>query len=70
MGKRWIWLTVGPGLSVAAIREDRILNEAHASGGDMRRLTDLFGLSVNAATRYTKTVDHPDLVEKTGSPST
>lgn len=70
VGKRWIWLTVGSGLSVTAIREDRILNEAHATGGDMRRLTDLFGLSVNAATRYTKTVDHPDLVEKAGSPST
>jgi hypothetical protein len=69
VGKRWVWLTVGPGLSVAAIREDRILNEAHASGGDMRRLTDLFGLSVNAATRYTKTVDHPDLVENARSPS-
>ena len=70
VGKRWIWLTVGSGLSVTAIREDRILNEAHATGGDMRRLTDLFGLSVNSATRYTKTVDHPDLVEKAGSPST
>ena len=66
--RRWIWLTVGPGLSAAAIREDRILNEAHATGGDMRRLTDLFGLSVNAATRYTITVDHPDLIEKIGVP--
>jgi len=62
VGKRWIWLTVGSGLSVTAIREDRILNEAHATGGDMRRLTDLFGLSISAATRYTATVDHPDLI--------
>jgi hypothetical protein len=29
--RRWIWLTIGPGLSAAAIREDRILNEAHAA---------------------------------------
>jgi integrase len=68
VGRRWMWLTVGPGLSPSAIREDRILNEAHATGGDMRRLTDLFGLSVNAATRYTNTVDHPDLIAKAGVP--
>ena len=43
-------------------REDRILDEAHASGGDTRRLCHLFGLSVGAATRYTDTVDHPDLI--------
>ncbi|ABW12019.1 hypothetical protein Franean1_2589 [Parafrankia sp. EAN1pec] len=41
-------------------REDRILNEAHATGGDASRITDLFGLSVSASTRYTATVDHPD----------
>lgn len=46
------------------IREDRILDEAHATEGDVRRLADLFGLSIQAGTRYTTTVDHPDLVEK------
>jgi len=59
VGKRWLRLTLG--LSVRAVREDRILNEAHATGGDVRRLIDLFGLSINAASRYTATVDHPDL---------
>lgn len=62
--KRWIWLTIGPDLSIAAIREDRILHEAHATGGDVRRLADLFGLSIQAGTRYTNTVDHPDLPGK------
>ena len=52
-------LKIGAELSVQAIREDRILDEAHASRGDTRRLTDLFGLSINAALRYTDTVDHP-----------
>ena len=72
MGKRWIWLTVGPGSGrLWAICEDRILNE----GACFRRRhatsrSHWFGLSVNAATRYTKTVDHPELVEKAGSPST
>ena len=62
--KRWIWLTIGPRLSVAAVREDRILDEAHATGGDVRRLADLFGLSIQAGTRYTNTVDHPDLTRQ------
>jgi integrase len=59
--KRWIWLTIGPDLSIAAIREDRILDEAHATGGDVRRLADLFGLSIQAGTRYTNVISHPDL---------
>ncbi|MEU0514929.1 hypothetical protein ACWEKJ_30530 [Amycolatopsis thermoflava] len=61
--KRWIWLTLGPGLSAAAVREDRILDEAHATSGDVRRIADLFGLSIQAGTRYTTTVDHPDLTK-------
>jgi hypothetical protein len=44
-----------------ALREDRILHEIHATGGDVRRIYDLFGLSVEGATRYLKTVEHPDL---------
>lgn len=43
------------------LREDRILHEVHATGGDVRRLCDLFGLSVTAATRYTLALEHPDL---------
>jgi integrase len=63
VGLRWIRLTIGAGLTATAIREDRILNEAHATGGDARRLADLFGLSIQATTRYTATVDHPDLID-------
>lgn len=61
VGKRWIWLTLGPGLSPAAVREDRILDEVHATHGDVCRLADLFGLSIKAGTRYTATVDPPGL---------
>lgn len=43
------------------LREDRILHEIHATGGDIRRLCDLFGLSVAGATRYLTTIEHPDL---------
>jgi integrase len=51
----WIWATLK--ISGQAIREDRILDEAQASGGDIRRLCDLFGLSVKGAQRYVDTLD-------------
>lgn len=56
------WINQTLGLTTAqAIREDRILHEATVTGGDIRRLCDLFGLSVKAAERYTNTLDHPAL---------
>ncbi len=63
VGARWVRLTIGAALTATAIREDRILNEAHATSGDARRLADLFGLSIQATSRYTATLDHPDLVD-------
>ena len=48
-----------------ALREDRILQEIHATGGDVRRICDLFGLTIDAAMRYAATLAHPDL-ETTG----
>lgn len=56
------WITATIGVSAQAIREDRILHEAITTG-DIRRLCDLFGLTVGGAQRYTHTLDHPD---KTG----
>ncbi|MDQ3157294.1 MAG: hypothetical protein M3Q98_11295 [Actinomycetota bacterium] len=53
----WQGVTLRP----QALREDRILHEIHATGGDIRRICDLFGLSVEGATRYLATVEHPDL---------
>ena len=44
-----------------ALREDRILHEIHATGGDVRRICDLFGLSIDGATRYLATIEDPDL---------
>jgi hypothetical protein len=58
---RWIRLKLG--MTVQAIREDRILYEAMATGGDERRLGDLFGLSVNGAIRYTAVIDHSGFAE-------
>jgi hypothetical protein len=48
--RRWITGTIGT--SEQAIREDRILDEALATNGDIRRLCDLFGLTVGGAERY------------------
>jgi hypothetical protein len=67
VGLHWLYLKLGS--SVRAIREDRILDEAHASAGDLRRLCDLFGLSVKAAERYTATLDHPALASLNESQS-
>lgn len=53
----WLHTTLRP----QSLREDRILSEIHATGGDIRRICDLFGLSVGGATRYLNTVEHPDL---------
>ena len=43
------------------LREDRILDEVRATGGDVRRICELFGLSVEGALRYTSTLDHSDI---------
>jgi site-specific recombinase XerD len=49
-------------ITVTAIREDRILDEFRSSGGDMRRLCDMFGLSTYAAGRYLATLEPPNMV--------
>jgi integrase len=50
VGQRWLGLTLG--MPARVLREDRILHEIHTSGGDVRRVCDLFGLTVGAALRY------------------
>jgi len=54
------WIRHKLGMSAQAVRQDRILDEAHASGGDVRLVCDLFGLSIAGAYRYTNTVGRPD----------
>jgi hypothetical protein len=58
-----VWINDVLGTPARRLREDRLLHEAEATGGDPRRICDLFGLSVGAALRYTSTVDQPGLVE-------
>lgn len=59
VGTRWLALRMG--MTAGEIRDDRILEEAFATGGDVRRLIDLFGVTVKTATRYTQVVGHPEL---------
>lgn len=59
VGQRWVKLKTG--LTARVMREDRILDEVNATGGDLRRLMDLFGLTAKGAQRYTATLSHPSL---------
>ncbi|MEU9244463.1 hypothetical protein [Streptomyces sp. NPDC048385] len=58
-----VWINDTLGMPASRLREDRLLHEADAAGGDPRRICDLFGLSVDAALRYTATIDQPGIVE-------
>lgn len=61
VGTRWLALRMR--MTASVIRDDRILDEAHSTHGDVRRLVDLFGITVQTAARYTSTVEHPGLRE-------
>lgn len=61
VGSQFPWNNTS--LRPQALREDRILQEIHATGGDMRRICDLFGIAVNAASRYALTLGHPGLAD-------
>ncbi len=60
IGHTWIGRRLG--IAAGTIRDDRILDEVNATGGDIRRICDLFGIGVDAALRYVATLDNPDLV--------
>lgn len=66
-GPAWVWKLFG--FSPRLIWEDRILHEALATGGDVRRLCDLFGITVACALRYTSTLNHPELSNSPAHPT-
>ncbi|GAA2412004.1 hypothetical protein GCM10010191_21680 [Actinomadura vinacea] len=55
------WVNDRLGVPAHQLRNDRILDEARASAGDIRRLCDLFGLTVGAAQRYITAIKHAEL---------
>ncbi len=66
-GRQFPWHKTN--LRPQALREDRILQEIHATGGDVRRLCDLFGLTVSSAVRYATTLSDPQLTGQTTASS-
>ncbi len=53
VGRSYIQATVRrAGITAQDLRADRVLGEAHATGGDPLRLTRLFGISDPTAIRY------------------
>jgi hypothetical protein len=61
VGVRWLHLAIGPDITPRQLREDRILSEAHANGGDVRAISDLFGLGISASSRYAYALEAGDL---------
>jgi hypothetical protein len=55
--KQFPWTTQD--VTPQALRDDRITQEIYATGGDVRRLCDFFGLGIDAALRYTTVLEHP-----------
>ena len=56
VGFHWVSRTMD--VPVSVIRDDRILHEVTATNGDLRRICELFGITVGAALRY---LPHTDL---------
>jgi hypothetical protein len=54
------WINGHLGMPGSALRRDRIIDEAIA-GGDLRRICDLFGVTIATAEHYTSVLAHPAL---------
>ena len=67
VGGRWFALKTG--IPVHVMREDRILNEVQATDGDIRRICDLFGLTVAGAIRYLPATPDLDAADKADASS-
>lgn len=61
------WIRRQLGMSPQSIRLDRIFDEAQATGGDVRALCDLFGLSIAGAYRYTSVLDRVEYPDRSES---
>ncbi|WP_171069242.1 hypothetical protein, partial [Actinomadura geliboluensis] len=65
------WVNKHLGMPAEAVRQDRIIDEILATGGDLRRICDLFGVTIATAQHYTTVLNHPSLTtdEPAGSPT-
>ena len=61
------WVRDTLGMPPNSVRRDRILDEAFATNGDLRQLTDLFGVSVATADRFATWVNRAHTADRAGS---
>lgn len=55
------WVNSRLGMPAQAIRADRIVDEVHATAGDLRRICDFFGVTMTTAEHYASSLTHPAL---------
>ncbi len=55
------WVNRNLGMSPHRIRQDRIVDEAHATAGDLRRICDFFGVTMATAEHYATSLNHAAL---------
>ncbi|MGI8334746.1 hypothetical protein ACRYCC_32750 [Actinomadura scrupuli] len=53
------WVNGRLGMPATAVRQDRIVDEVPATGGDLRRICDLFGVTIATAEHYTTVLNPP-----------
>ncbi|WNV90219.1 hypothetical protein [Umezawaea sp. Da 62-37] len=58
------WINKRIGMSPRTLRQDRILDETIATGGDMRRVCDFFGVVMATAMHYATVLDHPSFTDE------
>jgi integrase len=63
------WVNDHLGMPARAIRQDRMVDEALATAGDLRRICDLFGVTIATAQHYTSVLNHPDMIWRDSDPS-
>lgn len=58
------------GVPARLLRQERIVDEVLATGGDLRRICDFFGVSMGTAEHYASSLNHPDITSSRteGSP--
>ncbi|WP_406391105.1 hypothetical protein OG806_35555 [Streptomyces sp. NBC_00882] len=57
VSKQFPWRMLN--ITAQSLRDDRILQEIYATGGDVRRLCDFFDIGIDAALRYRSILDDP-----------
>lgn len=63
------WVNGLLGMPARVLRQDRIIDETVAAAGDLRRICDLFGVTIATAQHYTTVLSHPALASDASPPA-